>query len=177
MSPSGAATGATGRDATVNRLHVAAVVACAWLIGTSPWLAMLRRVPAGAGWLDHAHVVVGFGGLLVALLYLTACVRGGRWRNYFPWLAGDWRPLARDLAGLLRGRLPSAEGGGLFAVIEGLLLLTLLAVAATGAAWYLAQGGDAALDWRAQHIVAARVLTGLIVAHVLAVATHLLELG
>jgi hypothetical protein len=166
-----------GRDAFINRLHVLAVLACAWLILSSPWVAMLRRVPSGAGWVDHAHVVVGFAGLLVAVLYLVACVRGGRWRTYFPWAAGDWRPLARDVAGLLRGRLPSAEGGGLFAVIEGLLLLTLLAIAATGAAWYLAQGSDAALAWRLQHIVAARVLMGLIVAHVLAVATHLLELA
>jgi hypothetical protein len=166
-----------GRDALINRLHVLAVVACAWLILTSPWIAMARRIPAGAGWLDHAHVLVGFAGLLVAVAYTLACVRGGRWRAYFPWAAGNGRPLLRDLAGLLRGRLPSAEGGGLFAVIEGLLLLALLAVAATGAAWYLVQGSDAALAWRAQHIVAARILIGLIVAHVLAVASHLLELA
>jgi cytochrome b561 len=77
----------------------------------------------------------------------------------------------------VRGRLPSAEGGGLFAVVEGLLLLCLLLVGVTGAAWFALQGDAAALACRGVHIVAARVLIGLIVAHALAVATHLLELA
>lgn len=166
-----------GRETLQNRLHLLAVLLCAWLILTSPWVSMLRRLPRGAGFLDYAHVALGLAGLAVALAYTWACVRGARWRLYFPWLAGDLRPAARDVLGLLRGRLPSAEGGGLFAVIEGLLLLVLLLVAATGAAWLLLQGSPEALACRAIHVVAARVLIGLIVAHVLAVATHLLELA
>jgi cytochrome b561 len=166
-----------GREALQNRLHAVAVLLCAWLILTSPWIAMLRRIPSGAGALDYAHVVLGFAGLVVAMAYTYACSRGGRWRLYFPWVAGELRPLARDLAGLVRGRLPSAEGGGLFAVVEGLLLLCLLLVGVTGAAWFALQGDAAALACRGVHIVAARVLIGLIVAHALAVATHLLELA
>jgi cytochrome b561 len=166
-----------GREALQNRLHVAAVLLCAWLIGTSPWVSMLRRIPTDAGLLDYAHVVLGFAGLAVALAYTYACCRGGRWRLYFPWLAGDLRPAAGDFVGLLRGRLPSAEGGGLFAVIEGLLLLALLLVGISGAAWFLLQGSADAVAYRAVHVVSARVLAGLIVAHVLAVATHLLELA
>ena len=165
------------RERLQNRLHEAAVVLCAWLVLTSPWVSMLRRVPSGAGFFDRAHVVLGFAGLLVGLAYGYACARGGRWRLYFPWLAGNVRPAVRDLAGLLRGRLPSAEGGGLFAVIEGLLLLALLVVGITGAAWFLLQGSADALACRSAHVVAARVLVGLIVAHVLAVASHLLELA
>lgn len=166
-----------GREATQNRLHVALALLCAWLILTSPWIAMLRRMPGGAGFLDYAHVVVGALTLTLALPYALACLRGGRWRNHFPWLVGDVRPVARDVGGLLRGRLPSAEGGGLFAVIEGLLLAALLLVALTGAGWWFMQGSDAALAWREVHIVGARVLVGLIVAHVVAVATHLFELA
>jgi Prokaryotic cytochrome b561. len=166
-----------GREATQNRLHVALVLLCAWLILSSPWIAMLRRMPSSAGFLDYAHVVVGALALMLALPYAMACMRGGRWRNLFPWLVGDVRPLARDVAGLLRGRLPSAEGGGLFAVIEGLLLATLLFVAITGAGWWFVQGSSDALAWREVHIVGARVLIGLIVAHVVAVATHLFELA
>ena len=52
-----------------NRLHLAVVLLCAWLFVTSPWVSMLRRIPAGAGWLDWAHVVAGFVALAVALLY------------------------------------------------------------------------------------------------------------
>jgi thiosulfate reductase cytochrome b subunit len=166
-----------GREALQNRLHVALVIVCAWLVLTSPWVAMLRRMPAGAGVFDYAHVFVGALGLLLALPYAFVCLRGGRWRNHFPWAVGDVRPLARDAAGLLRGRLPSAEGGGLYAVIEGLLLCALLVVAVTGAGWWIAQGTSEALAWRDVHIVGARVLIGLIVAHVLAVATHLFELA
>ncbi len=165
------------REALQNRLHLAAVVLCAWLVVTSPWVSMLRRIPAGAGVLDWAHVLLGFAGLLVGALYLGACSRGARWRLYFPWLTGKVRPAVHDLGRLLRGRLPSAEGGGLFATIEGLLLLALLIVGVTGAAWFVLQGSAEAVACRDAHIVAARVLVGLVLAHVLAVATHLVELA
>jgi cytochrome b561 len=166
-----------GRDSLQNRLHVATVLLCAWLIFSSPWVAMLRRVPSGAGVLEWAHVVLGFAALLVGLAYASAYVARGRWRLYFPWLAGDVRPAARDLAGILRGRLPSAEGGGLFAVIEGLLLLVLLVLGITGAAWFMWQGSAEAAQCRAVHIVGARVLIGLVLAHLFAVATHLVALA
>lgn len=167
----------SARAAWQSRLHLAAVVLGAWLVCTSPWVSLLRRIPASAGFFDWAHVVVGFGALLVGLLYTGACSRGGCWRLYFPWLAGNVRAAARDVANLLRGRLPSAEGGGLFATIEGLLLLALLVVGLTGAAWFVVQGSTEALACRDAHMVAARVLIGLVVAHVLAVATHLVELA
>lgn len=165
------------RESLQNRLHVAVALACAWLVLTSPWVSLLRRMPRDAGFLEYAHVVVGLVGLVLALAYTFACVRGGRWRTCFPWAAGDVAPLGRDLAGLLRGRLPSAEGGGLYAVIEGLLLVALLLVAITGAGWWLAQGGSSALDWRTFHIVGARVFIVLVVLHIVAVATHLIELA
>lgn len=165
------------RERLQNRLHAVAVALCAWLVLTSPWVSMLRRIPSGAGFLDWAHVVLGFAGLVVGLAYTHACARGGRWRLYFPWLAGNVRAAARDLAGLFRARLPSAEGGGLFAMLEGLLLLALLIVGFTGLAWFVLQGSAEAVACRGVHIVAARVLVGLILAHVLAVATHLLELA
>jgi hypothetical protein len=97
---------------------------------------MLRRIPDGAGFLDYSHVVLGFVALLLAFSYAVTCSLGGRWRLYFPFIAGGLGAVGRDLAGLLRGRIPAAEGGGLFALIEGLLLLALLAAAVTGAAWF-----------------------------------------
>lgn len=166
-----------GRETLQNRLHVIIVLLCAWLVLTSPWVAMLRRIPDGAGFFDYAHVVLGVLCLLIALPYAYACTRAGRWRTCFPWLAGEVRPLVRDVTGLFRGRLPVAEGGGLYAVIEGLLLAALLVVAVSGAGWLLTQGTGAALDWRGMHVVGARVLIGLAVAHVVAVATHVLDLA
>ena len=162
-------------ESTVSRLHLAVAVAALWLIATSPWVAMLRRVPASAGWLDWAHVVFGFAGLLAGLVYAVACASGGGWRVYLPWLSGGLGAVGRDLAGLLRGQVPTAEGGGLYAMIEGLLLLAFLVTGVAGAGWYLAQGGDSALAWRSLHVVSAQVLIAFVVLHVLAVASHMLD--
>jgi hypothetical protein len=163
-------------EALRNRLHALIVVACAWLVFTSPWVSMLRRIPDGAGFVDYAHVGVGFAGLVLAVGYTWACTVSGGWRTYFPWVSGRSRAVIQDVAGLMRGRIPTAESGGLFAAIEGLLLVALLAVALTGAAWFVLQGSAEAVAWRGHHVFAARVLVGLILAHLLAVATHLLDL-
>ena len=47
---------------------------------------------------------------------------------------------------------------------------------ATGAAWWAAQGSADALAWRASHAMAAHVLIGFAVAHVVTVSLHLLDL-
>jgi hypothetical protein len=146
-----------------------------WLTVTSPWLAMLRRIPAGAGWLDWSHVVTGLAALALAAAYAWTCVRHERRRLYFPWRPPQSPAVARDVAGLLRGRLPAAEGGGLIGLIEGLLVLALLATGLTGLGWLLAQGGEQALGWRAAHIGCARAFMVLLVAHVVTVAFHLLD--
>lgn len=163
-------------EALRNRLHAAVIVVCAWLVVSSPWVSMLRRIPSGAGFVDYAHVVVGFAGLLLAVVYAWACTRAGGWRTYFPWASGRSKAVVDDVAGLFRGRIPTAESGGLFAMIEGLLLVALLTVAITGAAWFALQGSAEAVAWRGCHVIVARALIGLIVAHVLAVASHLLDL-
>ncbi len=162
-------------ETLLNRQHAAVATVVAWLVFTSPWVAMLRRVPAGAGFLDYAHVAMGFLSLPLAIAYAFSCVKAGGWRPYFPWVAGPSGPVGRDLAGLFRGRIPSAEVGGLYSLVEGLLLLALVVTAMTGAAWFIAHGSDAALGWRECHIVAARSLVGLAVLHILAVASHLLD--
>lgn len=166
-----------GKDtaATGDRLHRALALLCLWLVATSPWLGMLRRIPAGAGWLDYAHVALGSAALIAGIAYAWICLRAGRRELYFPWSPAGLRVVGREFAGLLHGRVPAAEGGGLIGFVEGLLLLALVATALTGAGWFLAQGGDAALVWRTQHIVAARTLTGLLVLHVVTVSLHLLD--
>ena len=163
------------RDRLNDRQHMAVAVLSLWLILTSPWVAMLRRIPAGAGWLDYLHVALGFVVSLLALTYAWSCTRDGRWRLYFPLAPERIGSVGRDLAGLLRGRIPAAEGGGLFGCIEGLLLIALVATAATGAAWFLTQGSSDALAWRGHHVWAARTLIGLLVLHVVTVSLHLID--
>lgn len=158
-----------------DRLHLLVTLLAAWLVLTSPWVSMLRRIPPEPGLLEHAHVWLGQASLLLGLAYLVDCVRGGAWRLNFPWLPGQWGGVAADLRGLLRGRLPPAEGGGLFGTIAGLTLLAFLATAVTGAAWFWNQGTPAALDWRGAHIRSAQVMIGLAVAHIVTVSLHLLD--
>jgi len=165
----------TGRAA--DRLHLLVALLSCWLVLSSPWIAMLRSVPRGAGVLDYAHVTLGWFTLALTAAYAFSCARGGGWRQYVPTAVAPWRAVLEDLRGLLRGRRPSAEGGGLFALLEGLLLITLLLTAATGAAWFVVQGTPEALAWRSLHVACARVLVPLIVLHAASVSLHVLDLA
>ncbi len=155
--------------------HAVVAMLALWLVATSPWLAMLRRIPAGAGWLDYAHVGLGCAALLLCLTYGWTCTREGKWRLYFPVTAARLGSVASDLAGLLRGRLPAAESGGLFGLVEGLLLLALAITGVTGAGWLATQGSNEALAWRELHVYAARGFIVLLVLHVVSVSLHLLD--
>ncbi len=157
------------------RQHLFVALLSGWLILTSPWVHMFRRIPGNAGWLEYAHVVLGLAAAVLAVTFTASCTRHGRWRLYFPWLTGALAQPARELRGLLRGEVPSAEGGGLFALVEGLLLLALLATALSGCAWLLVQGSAAAVDWRGYHILAARGMMVLLVLHVVTASLHLLD--
>ncbi len=163
------------RQRLSDRQHGAVALLSLWLVLSSPWIAMARRISSGAGWLDYAHVAFGIATLLLAVAYTWSCTRAGRWRLYFPLTPVQLGNVGRDLVGLLRGRVPGAEGGGLFGCIEGLLLVALLATAATGAAWLLTQGSAEALGWREAHVFAARGFIGLLVLHVVTVSLHLLD--
>lgn len=163
-------------DRLVDPLHLLIALAAVWLLASSPWLGMYHALPESPGFVDRAHVAVGLATLPLGLAYFAACTVGGRWRLYFPWAAGEWGGLRDDFAGVARGRRPGSEGGGLFASIEGVLLVAFVAAALTGALWFATRGSDAAVAWRGHHIVAARVLAALLLAHVLAVSLHLLDL-
>ena len=163
------------REKQAARQHLAVALLSTWLVATSPWIAMLRRVPREAGFLDYSHVVLGLVTLVIAITYTFTCTRAGRWRLYFPWLAGQLGAVGRDASGLPRGRIPAAEGGGLFGLIEGLLLVLLLATAVTGAVWFAMQGTPEALAWRSHHIFAARGMVAFFVLHVITVSLHLID--
>jgi len=162
-------------DRLTNPVHLAVAIACTWLVASSPWVGMYHGLADATGFINLSHVVLGWATLPLGLLYLAACTLGGRWRLYFPWLAGNFGDAGRDLAGLLHGRLPGSEGGGLFATIEGLLLLTFLATALSGALWCLHPSADAAIVWRGHHVTAAHGFVALFALHGVAVSLHLLD--
>jgi hypothetical protein len=157
------------------RQHLLLALLVVWLAVSSPWVHMLRQIPRNAGWLDYAHVGLGVLASVLALTYIVACFRGGGWRIYLPWLSGRMAPAMRELRALPRGELPTAEGGGLFALIEGLLLLATLATGLTGVAWLVLAGTPEAVAWRGYHILAAQGMIALLVLHVITVSLHLLD--
>jgi len=141
------------QESTTNRLHAALAVLALWLVATSPWVSMLRRIPSGAGFFDYAHVALGWLALVIGLVYAIALLRGGRWKQYVP------------------GRAAGVTGA-----IEGLALVALVVTGATGAMWFLLQGSSDAVAWRGWHILSARALIGVGIAHLLAVSSHLLDM-
>lgn len=163
-------------DRLANPLHQLIALASTWLIASSPWIGMYQALPDEPGAIDLSHVVLGLAVLPLALVYGAACTAGGRWRLYFPWAAGQFGDVGRDLAGIVKGQRPGSEAGGLFATVEGMLLLALLATAISGALWFIGQDTDAAVFWRGHHILAARALIGLMALHVVAVSLHLVDL-
>jgi Prokaryotic cytochrome b561 len=156
-------------------LHLVLALASLALLAGSPWLHMAQRLPATPGWVNLAHVALGLAVALLLPPYLWLCSQGARRQRCFPWLTGHMGAVQRDLAGLWRGHLPAAEGGGLLALLEGLLLLALLAAVLSGAGWWLVQGSSTALDWADLHATCARVFAALLLLHVLGVALHLLD--
>jgi Prokaryotic cytochrome b561 len=163
-------------DRLANPLHLLIALGATWLIVSSPWIGMYHELPEPPGAINLSHVIIGLALLPLAAVYSAACTVGGRWSLYFPWAAGQFGAVAADVAGIFRGRRPGSEGGGLFAAIEGLLLLALLAVTLSGALWWLTRGTEAAVMWRTVHIATARGLAVLMVLHVVAVSLHLIDL-
>ena len=163
-------------DRLNNPLHLLIALACTWLLAGSAWIGMYQSMPEHPGWANLSHAMVGLAVLPLGLIYCAACTVGGRWRLYFPWAAGQFSGMSADLSGIFRGERPGSEGGGLFATVEGLLLVALLAASITGALWFFTQHTEAAAAWRAHHLIAARCCGGLLLAHLLAVSLHLLDL-
>lgn len=162
-------------DRTGRAQHWLAAGLSIWLIATSPWIVMRRIVPKVPTFWDYAHIGLGIALAVVAVTYLLTSLLDGGWRRHFPWAAGNLSEVKSDLGAVAKLKLPSAGGAGLFSLIQGLLLITLLATALSGAGWLVADGSRAALAWREWHMVAANVFAWLLVAHVVASASHLLE--
>ena len=155
--------------------HVLLILLLVWLIATSPWVHLYSQIPPNPTFWVWSHIILGTVALALTLSFSATCFAEGRLRHYFPWAFGRFRPLLSDLAGLLRLKIPTNEDGGLFSVIKGLLLLSLLAVAITGAMWLWTAGTREAVAWRVWHIETFKVLAVFLGLHVLATIAHLVQ--
>ena len=164
---------ASRREARALLLHAAAALLLLLLLACSPWIVMVRQWPAHPHWGDVAHLGLGLAVSALALGLAVSGVRRARWPLWLPLGAAGRARLAQDLGGLLRGRVPPSESGGLFSLFEGLLLLALLAAGLSGLAWMALQGTDLAMDVGDVHRGLAFTATALLAAHFAAVALHL----
>lgn len=155
--------------------HGLLILLLVWLIVTSPWVYLYNRIPASLTFWVWSHLILGTVTLALTLSFGVTCLAQGRLRHYFPWAFGRLRPLLRDLAGLLRLRMPANEDGGLFSVVKGLLLLSLLAVAITGVMWLWTAGTREAVVWRGWHVETVELLALFLGLHVLATIAHLVQ--
>lgn len=136
---------------------------------------MRRVVPLDPGLINSSHVWLGLALAVFGSVYFIALLADGRGRELFPWVVGHFKPLWTDVAGLARGRVPAAGGAGLYSIIQGLLMVALLAAAWTGVAWWWSDGSRASLELRQWHQWAAQGFGVLLVLHAIAVVTHLLD--
>ena len=164
-----------GLQRWINIQHGLLILLVVWLIATSPWVHLYSRIPPSPTFWVWSHLILGTLTLALTLSFSMTCLVEGRLRHYFPWAFGRLRPLLSDLAGLLRLKIPTNEDGGLFSVIKGLLLLSLLAVAITGAMWLWTAGTREAVAWRGWHIETVKVMAVFIGLHVLATIAHLVQ--
>jgi len=155
--------------------HGLLILLLAWLIATSPWVHLYNRVPPSPTFWVWGHLLLGVLTLVLSVTFSLTALTQGRLRQYFPWMFGNFRPLLSDLAGLLRLKIPANEGGGLFGVIKGLLLLAMLATGVTGALWWWTAGSSDALTWRTWHVAMVPLLVGLVVLHILATIAHIVQ--
>ncbi|QDE32317.1 MULTISPECIES: cytochrome b/b6 domain-containing protein [Shewanella] len=157
------------------RLHQLVILMSLLLICTSPWIFIGRQLSPRAGFWDVFHVYGGLFTGVLALLFTFHICSAGQWRQFFPWLTLDVKPLLNDLRGLTRGKLPHSGSNGLISVIEGLGVIVLLLVALSGAIWYVADPSNA-LMWRSYHILFAQVFIGFIVIHFILAIVHIRDL-
>ncbi|MCG9728701.1 cytochrome b/b6 domain-containing protein [Shewanella sp. Isolate13] len=155
--------------------HVLIILICAYLIFTSGSIFIGRSLRTNASFWDQSHVYLGLIGAFLSITFLITTSLKGKWRQYFPWLIGDFSQLKTDILGFFKGKIPIAGGRGLFSVVEGIGMLLFLAVGLTGIGWFATQGSSDALMWRDYHIHLAQALIGFIVVHAISACLHLLD--
>lgn len=160
-------------DKICKKLHLGLIFFTMFLVISSPWLFMARKLMPSSSWVNVSHVYLGLVTAILSVLFLLLHSINGRWRQFFCWLDGDISQLKADLFGLFKGRLPVAGGKGLFTTIEGLGLLALVTTGITGSLWFFYQGTADAMFWRQVHINCAYAFIGYLCVHILCAISHI----
>ena len=84
------------------------------------------------------HIIVGFSIAVLFVIFLGYEYIKRGIKYFYPYLFGDFRQLKLDICTLLKLKLPNAKPGGLAAIVQGLGLLALLLVLASGISWFIA---------------------------------------
>lgn len=121
------------QDFWLRLLHAALALFTSFQLLSPLWMS-----DPGSQWLFPWHRLLGaLTVLLVVLFWLHGYAMQSTGR-LFPWHAAGARQSLRDLAGLLRGRLPAVDGpAGLSALVHGLGLLAISGCAITGMQMFL----------------------------------------
>lgn len=155
--------------------HKVLILACSYLIFTSPWVFMARKLMPKTTWWNTAHVYLGLFTALLSLFFIISNLSHGKWKLFFPWLCADIKPLLTDIFNIFKGRMPMSGGCGLFSCIEGLGLIALFGTGLTGTFWFFTQGTADALFWRGIHINFAMGFIVYFIIHIICALSHLIE--
>lgn len=101
------------------------------------------------------HVISGFALMVLGVVMLVWMLKQRGFRYYFAWSSLDFRGVVEDIKMLMTFRLPEAHAGGIAAMIQGLGVLALLAVALCGGLWFVldtAPGTSTALAEAVLHL-------------------------
>ncbi|CAM7845322.1 cytochrome b/b6 domain-containing protein [Klebsiella quasipneumoniae] len=83
------------------------------------------------------HIVSGLALIALGAVMLVWMLNTRGFRYYFAWSTFDFRGVVEDSKQLMTFRLPEAHAGGIAAMIQGLGVLALLAVALCGGLWFV----------------------------------------
>ncbi|MGZ9899319.1 cytochrome b/b6 domain-containing protein [Shewanella gaetbuli] len=155
-----------------SKLHVLVLVFSVLLVVTSPWILIGRQLSSRSGFWDYFHVYGGVVAAVLAVLFAVKVCLKGQWKQFFPYLVGDFSQLKAEFKGVAKGKLPVSGGKGLFSIIEGIGVVLLVLVSVTGILWYIVDPSDA-LTWRSYHKLFAQGFIGFLIVHVLLALLHI----
>lgn len=137
-------------------------------------------------WMFEVHEFLGISiALLIVIRLMLAFsgIAGANWRNLFPWLTQEGRgqlqhEIKAQASGWKKGKLaPPEEGESVARSVHGLMLLTVLGMAATGVALFFGwneHGSQTAMIHLVgeAHEIIVGLVEALIALHILAVIVH-----